>query len=157
MDYICVCSSLRAPPLSNSQTQGDCGVVIWGLTIKLHRRLLGVPVVHSSWTQLGIIQPHSTLHFFVALSAGAVLNINVLRFTAEGVGGSQVTVCTPWILPRVCMCIRLCVCYSWKSQAGELNNIQIPSSLNDCHNFIIGGIEHCTMIRGAAQELDYWA
>lgn len=60
---------------------------------------------------------------------------------------------------HVCVCafIYLCVCYSWKSHAGELNNIQNPSSLNDCHNFIIGGIEHCTMIRGAAQELDYWA
>lgn len=97
--------------------------------------------------------------FFVALSAGAVLNINVLRFTAEGVGGSQVTVCTPWMLPRVCMCIHLFVCVLLMeiTLGGELNNIQNPSSLNDCHNFIIGGIEHCTMIRGAAQELDYWA
>lgn len=129
MDYICICSSLRAPPLSNSQTQGDCGVVIWGLTIKLHRRLLGAPVVHSSWTQLGIIQPHSTLHFFCCAFCQCCPEYQCITFHCGG-GGWVAGHCVHAMDVATCVYVHsfICVC------ATHGNHMQVNWIISKTHH-----------------------
>lgn len=91
-------------------------------------------------------------------SAGAVLNINVLCFTA----GVQFTVCRHICL---CVCVSVHTCMysnlfrSWQILAGglELNRARVPSSHNDRNHCLIAGWEHCAVMRWAVHKWDHRA
>ena len=74
-------------------------------------------------------------------------------------GGAVHCVCMQrlWLCVYLHTCIPICFC-SWRIQAGELelDPARVPSSHNDRNHFLIGGWEHCEMMRWAAHKWDRW-